>query len=155
MAHGTPPLDCPWHREARQGRLDTEGGGQAASRDDRPSGPHLTAPHPRGTPSKAKQDFCAKYDCTAEAIDVHHGTGGDGNRHYFAIVDPEVALEVILIDAGMERQDDGVIARTPGGGYREGRLIDIEMTVNERDPPKRGEPAWSTMASHGGGAIPC
>lgn len=45
--------------------------------------------------------FCDRYDCARRDFIIHDGGGTNSGRTYLIIMDPEVAIRVVLAEAGL------------------------------------------------------
>jgi hypothetical protein len=80
--------------------------------------------------------FCERYHCQPSDLVVHKGGGANIGRTFLVIRTAQVALNVLLQDAGVEA-DETLQVTMVKEQYVEGALIDVVMRMHERSPAAR------------------
>lgn len=104
----------------------------------------------KGNEGSLIQDFCNKYECEPDDIDIHSGVGANSGRTFLLIRDPRLALE-ILCQASNGLIEENIVLLEIERRFVEGRVSDVVMKRRERDPKARS----ACLAAYGFNCYAC
>ena len=81
-------------------------------------------------------EFCERYACSPKALDIYVGTGSIAGRTFQIFRDPQVAIRVLLRDAGIELDPNTHVALVKSE-FVEGKLVDVVVQRRERSEETR------------------